>query len=156
MATNALVCLGPIKKMGRPSTFSDEVAGELLARLWEGESLTSICQDDDMPALRTVYKWIDARPDFGRDYAQARARQADTFAEQMQDVASDLRILPEHKRIMIDVMKWRAARQNWRAWGDKVSHEHNINERTAAGQEQLPEGLGFLARFLPGSEEQPG
>jgi transposase-like protein len=155
VATNPLVCLGPVPR-GRPTVFSEEVAREIIERLWEGESLTKICRDEDMPSLTTVYRWRDAYPDFRADYAEARARQADTFADRMQDVAEDLALLPEHKRLILDTMKWRAARQNWRAWGDKVQHEVHNHNHAAAGQEQLPSGLEWLAGQLPSAQPAAG
>jgi hypothetical protein len=156
VASNALEIIGPVRRGAPVYEFSETQAAEICDRLIEGESLTSICSDPDMPSRVTVYKWIREYPDFANDYARARVLQADTFADEVQEVAKNLAILPEHKRVMIDAMKWRAARQNWRAWGDKVSHEHEIQLRPAAGEEQLPEGIGFLRGFLHGGDASPG
>ena len=155
MASNALECLGPVPR-GRPTwDYSEDVARDICDRLIEGESLKAICSDPDMPSRTVVYEWLRDYPAFADNYARARTLQADTFADEIQEVAKNLGILPEHKRVMIDAMKWRAARQNWRAWGDKVTHEHNANFGPAAGQEQLPPGLGFIAGKLP-RDKPPG
>ena len=150
-----LVLVGPVKR-GRPSSFNADTAQEILERLWEGDSLLTICADDDMPPLRTVYKWMDANADFRQNYTRARERQADTFAEKIQDVAFNLAILPEHKRIMVDSIKWRAARQNWRAWGDKVTHEVELSPHAPGGAEQLPAGLAWLAGHLENKSDKEG
>lgn len=150
MASNALECLGPVPR-GRPSDYNEYVAGQICERLAEGESLTSICADEDMPHRRTVNRWLLEHEAFSRNYAHARQMQADAFADEIHDIADDLRLLPDHKRVMIDARKWRAARQNWRAWGDKVTHEHR-SKQPSAGQAQLPEGFRFIAGKLPGDK----
>ena len=156
MASNALECLGPVKR-GRPSWEYDPAIGEeICERLVEGESLTAICRDAAMPSRNTVYEWIVANEGFANDYARARRLQADTFADEIQEVAKNLALLPEHKRIIVDVMKWRAARQNWRAWGDKVAHDHQHTLHPAHEARGLPTGLEWLTGCLPGADAADG
>jgi hypothetical protein len=152
VASNALECLGPVPR-GRPQyAFDEGIARDICERLIEGESLTSICRDADMPSRTVVYDWLSENEGFANDYARARRLQADTFADEIQEVAKNLALLPEHKRVMIDAMKWRAARQNWRAWGDKVQHEHTSDLGPSGGQDVLPPGFGFLAGKLPSND----
>ncbi len=47
--------------MGRPSDYSPELAVLICARIGEGESLRSICRDDAMPALSTVFPLAGGR-----------------------------------------------------------------------------------------------
>ena len=61
------------KPTGRPSSYSDAVALVICERLAEGESLKTICEDENMPARTTVYKWIVEDTDgFADKYARAR------------------------------------------------------------------------------------
>jgi hypothetical protein len=151
MATNALELIGRFPH-ARPVWEYDEAVGQdICERLIEGESLKAICSDPDMPSRTVVYGWLQEHSAFANNYARARRLQADTFADEIQEVAKNLAILPEHKRVMIDAMKWRAARQNWRAWGDKITHEIDDHRDTAASEKRLPESLEWLAGQLPGS-----
>jgi hypothetical protein len=123
-----LTLVGPINKGGRPplDDFDQEVADQICLLLERGLSLTIICAHKDMPDLHKVYRWIRRNEQFCADYARARQLQANTFADQIQDIADNPFIPPAMKAQMIDARKWRAARQNWRAWGDKQVHETGI------------------------------
>jgi hypothetical protein len=105
-----------------------------------------------MPSRTVVYDWILENPVFADQYARARELQADSFADDMQEVALDLTILPEHKRLIIDTMKWRAGRQRPRKWGDKVLHEHEHEVHTKLEAGSLPEGIRWLADRLQGGD----
>ncbi len=79
------------KKQGRPSRYSDAIAGKICERLAEGESLRSICLDEDMPAKRTVFDWLasEEHEAFRTKYAYAREAQADALVDEMVDIADD-------------------------------------------------------------------
>lgn len=57
---------------GRPSSYTPELAEEIIRRLSGGEPLADICRDEHMPAVRTVSDWKVAHPDFSTDFARAR------------------------------------------------------------------------------------
>lgn len=151
-----LVLVGAVKR-GRPpqDTYDSDIAEQICEKLANGLSLSVICANEEMPSRTRVYKWLRDHEDFAINYARARAKQADTFADQIQDIADCLFIPVEHKKTMIDARKWRAARQNWRAWGDKVTHEHDHSIHVAAGEAQLPPGLEFLSRRLSKGQGGP-
>jgi hypothetical protein len=46
--------------MGRPSSFTQEIADEICERLSKGEPLAAICRDEHMPSDWTVRQWADA------------------------------------------------------------------------------------------------
>lgn len=66
--------------MGRLSTFTPTLADEIVSRLSEGEPLAHICRDEHMPALRTVYDWMDADESFSARIARARISGHDVIA----------------------------------------------------------------------------
>lgn len=75
---------------GRPTVYTPEVARHICRELADGRSLRSICDDDDMPDRSTVYDWLDADTHgFPDQYARARARQADTFLDEIIEIADD-------------------------------------------------------------------
>lgn len=79
-----------IVKLGRPSTFSQEIADEICARLSKGEPLAHICRDEHMPAVRTVSHWKDANETFKADFARARDDGYDTIAAECLDIADEI------------------------------------------------------------------
>lgn len=154
MATKALlICEGPIPR-GRPSDFTDEIADEICERIAAGETLTAICQDGGMPHLSTVARWLMRRPEFSQSYAHARETQAHVEAEQIRDIADNLALLPEHKKVMIGARQWRAERLNRRNYGNSTRHEHEVAVHPAYGVERLPPGVEWLAGRLQRSEER--
>lgn len=124
--------------VGRPSDYNQDVAAAICARLVEGESLRKICQDDDMPAISTVFKWLAAHEEFVEQYALARDSQADTLADEIIDIADDGkrdykvdedgRAVVDHDhiaraRLRVDARKWIAAKLKPKKYGDRIHQE---------------------------------
>jgi hypothetical protein len=62
-------------KRGRPSVYSEAIAGEICQRLADGESLKSICRSEGMPKSSTVIAWaLDVAHPFYERYARAPDR----------------------------------------------------------------------------------
>ncbi len=79
----------PKKPHGRPSLYSEEVAAAICARLANGEPLTQICRDDNMPAVRTVSDWKTAHKEFSAAFACARDEGYDVIAADCLDIADE-------------------------------------------------------------------
>src|SRR4051812_2164281 len=63
----------PVSELGRPSTYTAELAATICARLATGETLRAVCRDDGMPSESTVRTWaLDDREGFSAHYARAR------------------------------------------------------------------------------------
>jgi hypothetical protein len=124
--------------MARPSDFSQETADAICERIADGESLRSICRDDEMPAASTVFKWlVDFKP-FSEQYAKAREAQADSLFDEMLDIADDARndwmvrrgeedagwvANGEHiqrSRLRLDARKWMAGKLRPKKYGEKI------------------------------------
>jgi len=58
--------------MSRPTDYTEEVGLAICERIADGESLRTICSDNDMPGRTTVYQWLEAQPAFANHYARAR------------------------------------------------------------------------------------
>jgi hypothetical protein len=75
---------------GTPSVYTPELAEEICARLSTGESLKSICRDPGMPPFATVQGWARTNHcGFTALYNCARELQAQTFADELIDIADD-------------------------------------------------------------------
>lgn len=55
----------------------------------EGESLRSICRDENMPSIGGVMKVLNERPELVERYTRAREMQADAIFEEMIEIADD-------------------------------------------------------------------
>jgi hypothetical protein len=115
------------KKQGRPSAFTQEIADEICERLAHGETLRKMVLDDHMPASCMIYRWLDNNESFREQYAQARVRQADYYAEMIIDEsfgAHDAQI----GRLRMDALKWASSKIAPKKYGDKIELESNNNQ----------------------------
>ena len=124
-----------VSVMGRPSDYTDELALEICFRIVNGESLNRICKDDHMPNVATVYRWLQKLEDFRNMYARAKEDQADTLADEIQDIADEKPMMTivtddesvekldpvgiNRNRLRIDARKWIAAKLKPRKYGDR-------------------------------------
>ena len=69
--------------------FSQAIADDICERIAEGEPLRVICRTEGMPAWRTVYHWLEERPDFAARIARARVSGFDAIAEDCLDIADE-------------------------------------------------------------------
>src|ERR1700679_2978692 len=124
--------------MGRPSDYCQETATRLCEQIVEGKSLRSICLAEDMPAIRTVFLWLGKHEAFMQQYAHAREAQADTYADEIVDIADDGSrdyiqtedgpvVDHDHiarARLRVDARKWIACKLKPKKYGDKVEQTH--------------------------------
>ncbi len=125
-------------KVGRPAKFSPELGTRICERIADGESLVRICMGDDYPTPQTVRSWLrkgiaandkgDEYALFLANYARAREDQADSYADQITDLANNAvtcqdRTVIEGMRVAIDALKWAAGKRKPKVYGEKVSTE---------------------------------
>jgi hypothetical protein len=108
--------------------FSQDDADVICTRLAEGKSLRSICaDDDDLPAISTIFKWLSLHPSFADQYARARDAQADTLFDEILDIA-DERVTPEYtaqQRLRYEARRWMVGKLRPKKYGDKQEIEHS-------------------------------
>lgn len=111
--------------MGRPSSYDVETADRICELLIEGNALRAICQDDGMPSVTSVMRWLDANEDFRKQYTRARELQGDLMDEKVLSVADSSSPETAHSdRVKIDAYKWRAAHLRPKVYGLKQQLEH--------------------------------
>lgn len=135
--------------MGRPSDYTQATADEICSRIALGESLRSICRDDNAPEIRTVMRWLSANSEFCQQYARAREEQADTLADEMLDVARESsldQVSAADKRLLLDTLKWRAGKLRPKVYGDAT----NVK---LSGDAENP--LALLVREISGNTLKP-
>lgn len=124
--------------MAGVTTYSEEIALIICDRLADGESLKAICEDDDMPARSTVFKWLAENKQFSDMYARAREEQADAIFDEIIAIADTPMIgektktgkdgnvevqtgdMIEHRRLQVDARKWMAGKLRPKKYGEKL------------------------------------
>jgi hypothetical protein len=104
---------------GRPTDYTPELGDDICDRLTRGESLVSICKDADKPEPKTVYRWLRIHEEFSHNYTRARDNQADTYADEIVDIA-DTEPDANKARVRVDARKWVASKLKPKKYGDKL------------------------------------
>jgi hypothetical protein len=137
--------------VGRPTTYTPDVVATILSRMADGESLRSICQDEDMPCKVTFFRWLMRHQELKEAYIEAREMQADSLFEEVLEVGredpqtsktfdEDGNMISErvdsgevqHRKLKIDTLKWAAGKLRPKKYGDltqvqgDVSHRHYV------------------------------
>jgi hypothetical protein len=125
--------------MARPSSFTQDIADEICARIAKGESLRAICADEEsgwLPAQSTVYEWLKANEAFSEQYTRAREAQADHYVDEIIAIADQPNVRtdpegnvvhsdPQRDRLRVDTRKWVASKLAPKKYGDKQQVEHS-------------------------------
>jgi hypothetical protein len=123
-----------IQATAKPNKYDAALARRILDRIAEGELLTDICKDDDMPTRRSFVHWLETRRVAPDVYARARQSWAEHYAERIIKLAMDPRgnyldangnraILSHEevaqRRLEIDTFKWLVSKLAPKLYGDK-------------------------------------
>ncbi len=154
------------KTVGRPTTFSKEMAETICARMAEGESLRSICRDHYMPHRSSVYQWLRKNAAFADLYTQARELLVEHWADEILTIADDgttdfvvkkgrngaeyEAVDQEHiqrSRLRVDTRKWLMSKLQPRKYGDRLEHQYS-GEVTIQHELSDRERMRRMALFL--------
>lgn len=152
------------KKIGRPSIYTPELAAEICRRLSLGETLRAICREDAFPNITTVMDWnLHDKEGFSKQYARARAAQAEHLFDELLEIADDgtndwvekkgdtpgYDFNGEHyqrSRLRVDTRKWYLSKVLPKKYGDKL-------DLTTAGKELPAPILGPLVKNVSDNVE---
>lgn len=114
------------KKRGRPTSYTDALARDICERVARGESLRTIAEMQGRPSIVTIWRWKHENKDFCNLYAQARVDRVEYRVEEMIDLARRALEVKEDRvpgyKLLIDTIKWEAARIASWIYGDKLIH----------------------------------
>ena len=79
--------------MARKTKYTKALAAAICQQMAEGKSVREICSDPKMPAMTTVFRWLndDEKEEFRQQYARACALRADFHFEEILEIADDAR-----------------------------------------------------------------
>lgn len=156
--------------MARPSIFTPELALLICARLSEGESLRSVCRDEEMPCTASIFGWLAKDAAFLEQYARACEARTNAMAEEILEIADDSsgdtirdpetgneKLNAEfvaRSRLRVDARKWLMARMAPKKYGDKVTQE--ISGPGGKPVEQKITLIELVAVPVPAREDDGG
>lgn len=78
-----------VKKTGRPSKYTPEIAQEVFRRISTGEPLLQICKDEHMPKRQTFYDWLASDDSLSVQFARAREEGCEAMADETLVIADE-------------------------------------------------------------------
>jgi len=91
--------------------YSEEVAEAIIEGLIDGKSLRQICLEPGMPNKSSVFRWMDANPEFATKCARARALMTDDIVDDMVVIEENTlngSVDPAAARVVLASKQWRA------------------------------------------------
>lgn len=115
----------------RKSTYTEEMAQRICDHIASGGYATDT-QRFGLPHISTINKWLNENEAFSAAYARAREARAETFAEQIIEIA-DTEEDPARARVRVEARKWVASKLFPRMYGEnqRVEVQHTISETAA-------------------------
>ncbi len=106
---------------GRPTKYTQELADRICERLALGESMRTVCREEGMPVMSTIFKWLRENELFSEQYARAKQESADAMSEELLEIADN----PSNEdvnrdRLRVDARKWLMAKMKPKKYGDKM------------------------------------
>ncbi len=145
MTQEPVIKNGGPRRPGRPSTYTSSMGEQICERIAEGEPLTKICKDRQIPAYRTVLSWRVANEEFQHMYARARQDAADTLADQIRELAGRVErgeLEPNAGRVAIDALKWIASKLKPKQYGDRAQLDVAASvDVTTRAADNMPEWM---------------
>lgn len=118
--------------------YSDGLLASILDRVANGESLSSVCDADDMPSRKSFFQWVKDNPEIQAQYEFAIQMRADKLAEDILAIADDgigdtytdadgnertNQDVIARSRLRVDARKWLASKMAPKKYGDKTEAE---------------------------------
>lgn len=110
-----------------------ELLVEVIERIGDGLTLKQSCKKSRISYSNCVRR-IGESNELKAFHARAREEYVRCRVQEMHDIAKNPRIDPQRARVMIDVIKWEAARVLPKEFGDRVQQEVIITNNTTLSQ----------------------
>lgn len=126
------------KKIGRPEIWSQKLADAVCFEIAQGYSLRTVCKNEKLPGMTTIFKWLRERPEFANQYARATEERTEALAEEILDIADDgsndfmliqkgnveyeieNKEVTNRSRLRVDTRKWLMSKMKPKKYGDKL------------------------------------
>lgn len=112
---------------GRPRTDKSKYIPTILLEIASGHSLCKVCKEIIKIDLTIVYDWLRNDDQFAKQYAKACEDRADTKNDRVSEIIDKVErkeIDPAAARVMIDAIKWQAAHERPKKYGEHQSIDY--------------------------------
>ena len=118
--------------IGRPSEYTKEIADKICEEIGLGKSLRTVCEDEKMPVMATVFSWMRLNPDFMKHYAYSCEERSEAMLEDIISISDggieEIKHSAEKKsgaiaqivRLKVDTRKWYMSKMKPKKYGDKL------------------------------------
>lgn len=120
------------------SDWADDQIEEMLRRMGEGETMTSIASDPRMPSVPTMWRWEEKQDDLGERITRAREQGFVSLAEKARDKAQKAED-PQKGRLAFDADRWFLGKMCPKRFGDKLD--------VTSGGEKIKSEVDEVTRF---------
>lgn len=123
------------KKIGRPTKYSNALADRICEQVAHGKTIRTICIDEDMPTVSTIFQWLLKYKYFSEQYARAREIMADILFDEILDIADNNSKDTEYdydgnerpnrewmgrSKLKVDTRKWLLTKIAPKKYGDRL------------------------------------
>ncbi len=135
----------PARKRGRPTSYTPKLGETICTHIALGGTLKAICAKPSMPDRKTVYNWLFGDHKEGSPqlkfiplYAQARDAQAETFVDELIEIADTG---GSKARLKVDTRKWVISKRLAR-YADKQVIEGGDPKKPVLTEDVTPKRTG--------------
>lgn len=111
---------------GRPSRYNATLGAAVCWQIADGKSLREISRKDQMPHRNTVFRWIEANPEFRSQYARAKELQAHAIADETWEIVDGVKDGSieqiQAARLRYEQRRWMAGKLLPKVYGEKLLH----------------------------------
>lgn len=115
--------------MARPSKYNFDMCKDICKEIANGANIkTVLASKDEYPTFQTWCNWKREHNELFDLYTRSIQDKADSVDAQMDEIWEGCRLGkydPSTARILIDTLKWKAAKYYPKMYGDKVQQEHS-------------------------------
>lgn len=122
--------------VGRPSDYTPELASKICKQIALGKSLRSICREDDMPDISTIYDWFPLHEQFTKQYEKACQDRVEAQYEDLTEINEEaiqyaktndfnVQAVMTAYKLKADNMKWSMSKMKPKKYGDKTDITSN-------------------------------
>lgn len=115
----------PMNKVGRPTSYTLELADKICDWIADGKSLREFCEQDDTPSRASVHNWLSKNKEFLDQYARAQIMGADANADDISfigDLIMSGHLDPQAGKAAADCKKWAAEKKAPKKYGARIVH----------------------------------
>jgi hypothetical protein len=108
---------------GRPTDYTFDKVKAICLRLADGERLTDILREPDMPSRTSFFDWKREHQEFADLYTRTQQDKTEHFIDEIDDTMKELKakgLDPASANVIIQTLKWKAAKFYPKMFGEKV------------------------------------